>query len=103
MNRYVLPFPVLPGKDARVLSNELQRRPSEWAESRRNQGVSMERVYLQTTPMGQLVVAYLETTRTFPDANAVLAQSTLDLDKFFIDKLREINGVDVNAVTPDGP
>ena len=103
MNRYVLPFPVLPGKDPRVLSSELQRRPSEWAESRRNQGVTMERVYLQTTPMGQFVVAYLETTSTFPEANAILAQSTLDIDKFFIEKVREINGVDVTAPPPDGP
>ena len=103
MDRYVLPFPVLPGKDARVIANELQRRPAEYAESRRKQGVTMERVYLQTTPMGQFVVAYIESTSAFAEASAVLVQSTLDIDKFFIDNVREIHGIDLTAPPPDGP
>ena len=103
MQRYCLPFPVLPGKDARSISSEFERRPAEWAESRRNQGVTMERVYLQTTPMGQFVVAYLESTSTFAESSAALAQSTLDIDKFFVEKVHEIHGIDLTLPPPDGP
>jgi hypothetical protein len=103
MNRYVLPFPILPGKDPRVLADELQRRPSEYTESRRKQGVTMERSYVQTTPMGQFLVSYLETTGTFAEASAVLAQSTLDIDKFFRDQVLELHGIDLTAPAPPGP
>lgn len=105
MARVVLPFPVLPGKtadDARRIAEEFRRRPDEYAESRRRLGVRLERAYLQTTPMGMFVVAYIESDRDFGTVSAQLAQSDLDMDKYFVDNVREIHGFDLTQA-PGGP
>ena len=99
MVRVVLPFPVLPGKtaaEAKAIGDEFMRRPDEWAESRRRQGVTLERAYLQTTPMGMFVVAYIEGEKSFTEVNALVAASDLDIDTFFVNAIRELHGVDVS-------
>ena len=60
MSRTALVFPVLPGKDAREIATELKSRPREYEQSRRRLGITMERAYLQHTPMGDFVTAYIE-------------------------------------------
>lgn len=101
--RLVLPFPVLPGKDAREISDDFSRRPDEYAESRRRLRNTMERVYLQTTPMGDFVVAYTEGELSFEEETAALVASDLDIDKFFIQKIHEIHGIDLTQPQPPGP
>ena len=60
MSRTALVFPVLPGKDARDIANEMKSRPREYEQSRRRLGITMERAYLQHTPMGDFVTSYIE-------------------------------------------
>ena len=55
----------------------------------------MERAYWQQTPMGDIVVAYLETTLPVADVLAAPAHSDLDIDRFFVEAVRDIHGVDL--------
>jgi hypothetical protein len=60
MHSSVMVFPVLPGKDPRTIADEMRSRPREYEESRRRLGITLERAYLQHTPMGDFVTAYTE-------------------------------------------
>jgi hypothetical protein len=103
MERTVLPFPVLPGVDAQLIARRFLEQPQQYAESRKRLGISLERVYLQTTPMGNFVVAYLESERSFGETTAAILASELEMDKFFVEKVRDIHGVDLTQPPPPGP
>ena len=47
-----------------AIGDYFHEHPDEYRESRRGAGVVLERAYLQKTPMGSFVVAYIESTRT---------------------------------------
>jgi hypothetical protein len=102
MERTTLPFPVLPGADARAITKRFNDQPKEYAESRSRLGILLERAYLQATPMGDFVVAYLESERPFAETTVAMLQSDLEIDKFFIAQIKEIHGIDLN-VPPEGP
>jgi hypothetical protein len=105
MPQNVLVFPVLPGKtetDARSISDEFLRRPDEYRESRKLAGITLERAYLQTTPMGMFVVVYGESENGFDAATGQMAQSDLPIDLFFRESVRELHGFDFTA-PPPGP
>jgi hypothetical protein len=105
MARVTLPFPALPGKteeDLLRIAEHFKANPAEYAESRRRSGVTLERAYLQRTPMGMFVVAYQETTGSIADAIAALAQSDLAIDRFFVEAVQELHGIDLTQPMP-GP
>ena len=105
MQHQVLVFPVLPGKteaDARAIGDEMMRRPEEYRESRRRQGIAVERAYLQTTPMGLFVVVYAESEGGFDQAVAGVASSDLPIDEYFRDAVLATHGFDMTA-PPAGP
>jgi hypothetical protein len=79
------------------------RRPEEYAESRRRLQVSLERAYLQTTPMGMFVVAYVESAVDYLSDEAGLARSDLDIDKYFREHIQEVHGFDVTQPPPGPP
>jgi hypothetical protein len=100
VNNIVLAFPVLPGKTERdidAISDMFRSRPDEYQASRRNAGVEIERAFLQKTPMGNFVVAYIEANRPALEAFAVNAASDLAIDKDFVRMIGEIHGVDLTA------
>lgn len=102
MSRMALTFPVLPGKDARDIANEMKSRPREYEESRRRHGITMERAYLQHTPMGDYVTAYLEAEGDVLEAFGKLASSDLDIDRYMAKAAKEIHGADFTKPMP-GP
>jgi hypothetical protein len=102
MSRTALVFPVLPGKDARDIATELKSRPGEYEQSRRRLGITMERAYLQHTPMGDFVTAYIEADGDLLEKFAVLPSSDLDIDRYFVKASKEIHGVDLTQPMP-GP
>ena len=102
MSRMALTFPVLPGKDARDIANEMSSRPREYEQSRRNLGITMERAYLQHTPMGDYVTAYLEAEGDVLEAFGKLASSDLDIDRYMVQAAKEIHGADFTQPLP-GP
>jgi len=103
MPRIALPFPVLPGvsdEHAKDGPAKLFRsRPAEYAESRRRLGVTMERAYLQKTPMGSFVVAYIESERPSSEFMGEIGASNLDIDKEFLRLVKEIHGFDPSQPT----
>ena len=102
MERAAMVFPVLPGKDAREIANELKSRPREYEESRRRLGLTVERAYLQHTPMGDYVVAYWESEGDLTAVPGTLASSDLEIDHYFVQAAKEIHGVDLTQPMP-GP
>ena len=103
MHKVVAAFPVLPGKDPRAIADMLRSRPDEWRESRRRQGVHVERAYEQVTPMGTFVIAYIESDRPFAEVNAAVATSDLAIDKEFAAMIKDVHGVDITVPPPGEP
>ena len=95
MSRMALVFPVVPGKDAREIAAELKSRPREYEQSRRRLGITMERAYLQHTPMGDFVTAYMESEGDLLEQYGRLSSSDLDIDRYFVKAVGEIHGVDL--------
>ncbi len=102
MSRMAVVFPVLPGKDAREIAAELRSRPREYEQSRKRLGITMERAYLQHTPMGDFVTAYFESEGNVLQQFGKLAASDLDVDRYFVKAVREIHGADLTQPLP-GP
>jgi hypothetical protein len=96
-------FPILPGKTAEwhAFIGELNgARRSEFVESRRRAG-AVERTYLQSTPMGDLVIVTIEGE----DPQRSFGQIVSARDAFttwFLERVKAIHGVDLSAPMPDG-
>ena len=97
-------FPILPGKTAewRAWMDELNgARRDEFADSRRRAGVH-ERTFLQSTPMGDLVIVTLEGD----DPAAAFGQMMSANDAFttwFIERATAVHGFDVSALPAGSP
>ena len=100
MQHNVLVFPVVAGKDPHEIAQELRSRPREYEESRRRAGITLERAYLQHTPMGDYTVVYYETDGDIAESFAKLARSDLEIDRWMVDAIKEIHGVDVTQPMP---
>lgn len=100
MSRTALVFPVLPGKDARDIATEMKSRPREYEQSRRSLGITMERAYLQHTPMGDFVTAYIEAEGDVLEAFGKLPSSDLDIDRYMAKAVKEIHGADLSQPMP---
>lgn len=94
-SRAVLPFPVLPGKDAQEIADRFRAEPEAYREDRANSGVTLERAYLFKTPMGDFVVAYTESRKGFMETMGAVANPQTDIGRWFVEKVKEIHGVDM--------
>ena len=104
--RYAIPFPVAPGKsdaDAASISAYFKANMDQYRESRKRLGTTMERVYLQPTPMGSMVIAYVETEHGFGEWVGALLASDLDIDRRFIAMVADIHGVDLRQPPASPP
>lgn len=95
MHSSVMVFPVLSGKDPRTIADEMRSRPREYEESRRRLGMTLERAYIQHTPMGDYTVVYYETAGDIGESIAKVATSDLEIDRWFVEAVKEIHGVDL--------
>jgi hypothetical protein len=93
--RVALPFPVLPGRDPRKIANRFIKEPEVYREARRDSGVTLERAYLQQTPMGDFVVAYIESDRDFMEMMGTIANPTNEMARWFVDTVKEVHGIDM--------
>jgi LmbE family N-acetylglucosaminyl deacetylase len=97
-------FPILPGKTAewRTWMEELNgSRRQEFAESRRRAGVR-ERTFLQSTPMGDLVIVTLEGD----DPGRAFGQMMGATDAFttwFLERVKAVHGVDLTVPMTGSP
>lgn len=105
MVKSCIAFPVLPGKED-VAVNELpgysRDHVEEYADSRRNAGITMERVYDMPTPMGSFNILYAEGASDFATSTMKLAASGKEFDAHFMSKIKEITGIDFTQ-PPPGP
>ena len=103
MARYAFPVPVLPGKVARSVSDVYKGRQAEYEESRRQKGMTLERVYVMPTPMGDFVTVYLESDGDYETTLRLIATSTLPIDVDFRAAVLEVHGIDTSQPPPPGP
>ncbi len=106
MARGALAFPVLPGKseaDVRRVADRFKEDPQGYWESRRSQGVILERAYWQHTPMGDFVIAYVESTKpNLAEAFGAASQDHTPIGKFFAETVKDVHGIDITQ-PPEGP
>jgi hypothetical protein len=104
MPSLVIAFPLLPGKaePARQTAQEEKRRLTEFAESRRQAGITKEVAFLQHTPAQDLVVVYWEAIDV-EHALHTLAVSDLPYDRWFRERLSELHGMDPSQPPPPLP
>jgi hypothetical protein len=103
--RYAIPFPVAPGKtdaEAGSIAAYFKANMDQYRESRKRLGTTMERAYLQATPMGSIVISYAEAEQPFADWIQALVSSDLEIDRRFIAMVANIHGVDIRQ-PPAGP
>jgi Family of unknown function (DUF6176) len=97
-------FPILPGKTAewRTWMEELNgARRDEFVKSRRQAGVH-ERTFLQSTPMGDLVIVTLEGDDPGQAFGKMMAADD-GFTKWFIERATSVHGIDPSAVTAGPP
>ena len=77
------------------------QRKGEYAASERRINIPKESWYLQHTPQGDLLLAYIESP-DFANALAMFTQSEDEFDRWFKRRIAELTGVDLND-PPPGP
>ena len=96
MHKYNFAVPVLPGKDGHLPSRAYAGDDAGYEESRRRMGVTLERVFIMPTPMGDAVIAYVEADKDFAAGAEALATSDVPADLRFREAIQETHGVDLN-------
>lgn len=97
-------FPILPGKTAewRTFMDELNGpRRDEFVESRRRAGVR-ERTFLQSTPMGDLVIVTLEGDDPGHAFGTMMGASDA-FTKWFIERAEAVHGVALKGAPTGSP
>jgi hypothetical protein len=97
-------FPILPGKtdEWRAWMAELNGpRRAEFVASRSNAGVH-ERTFLQTTPMGDMVIVTLEGDDPGRSFGQMMA-ATDPFTTWFLSIAKAVHGIDLTVPMPGGP
>ncbi|HMA36561.1 MAG TPA: hypothetical protein VKY74_19050 [Chloroflexia bacterium] len=97
-------FPILPGKTEEYIQfgqQILKERGAAHRESRQQAGLTREQAFLQSTPMGDMAIIYLEGADPLA-AMQHIAMSPAPFDVWFRSRVLAIHGVDV-AAPPPGP
>jgi hypothetical protein len=105
MAQFALVFPAAEGKsdtELKSIAEMFRGDPEGYRASRQRLGETLERAYLQKTPMGSFVVAYVETSKELSDWMATLASSDLPIDRRFLEMVQELHGLDLTQPMP-GP
>jgi hypothetical protein len=99
MAKIAFALPELPGKDAHSVPAYLRENIQAYEASRQRAGITMERAYLMPTPMGNMVVGYIE----MAGEPAGLFERFATGDTFergFVNHLREAHGLDTSMPLP---
>ena len=90
-------MPVLLGRDAREVMAVFTGREGEYLESRRQLGISLERVY--ATP--DMAVAYVEAAWDYDTLRRAMAQSEREADRAYAAQLLAVHGIDLEQAEPE--
>lgn len=105
MARYVLPFPVVPGTsddEVKAAAKQFRAKASEYRESRKRAGVTLERTYLMKTPAGTFVIAYVEGSKSYAEVIRAFLDPSLEINRWFADFVKRVHGIDLTQ-PPAGP
>jgi hypothetical protein len=93
--------PLAPGKADEYLSfcREATERMSEFSQARQSYGITVDRSYLNRTPMGDILVVYLEGEDPVA-GNAAFAASRIPFDVWFRERVTSILGIDFTQPLP---
>jgi hypothetical protein len=84
---------------ANIQSVAAGERHADYVESRRRAGITREATWIQSTPMGDLAVVFIESDD--PEAAMkTLATSNDPFDVWFRDGIQEVHGIDLAAGFP---
>ena len=93
----VFAMPLLAGQAdtvRRMREEALGARRSEYEESRRRLGITEERAWIQSTPMGDMVLVYMETEDPHRALQG-MAESQEPFDVWFRQYIQDAHGVDI--------
>lgn len=98
-------LPILPGKTEdfrRFVGEALGPRRNERIAARRRVGITKERIWIQHTPRGDMLLLYLEMDdKTRDDRAFFTSQDPYDL--WFKPQIQSITGIDLNQPPPGPP
>jgi hypothetical protein len=97
-----LSYPILPGKTeaAKKLFEAIKTEKwKEFDQSQRRSGIKKERDFLQTTPIGDMVILYMESD-DFQRAFTEFGNSKDPFDMWLKQELKDISGIDFSEPAP---
>jgi hypothetical protein len=103
MGSMAIAIPCLPGggEKLRILAKECAGpRRQEFADFHARVGLTSEQWFLQQTPQGEMLILVLEGDPV--GALAALAESKDEFDTWFLERVKEVHGVDLRQPLP-GP
>lgn len=106
MENWCVAYPALPGQTkygAKQVPEEIRGRLDEYTKSRNAAGVTLERVFLMNTPKGDFFVLYGEGNRPFAATVQTLIESSLPIDKDFIQWQLQLTGIELAKVATSAP
>jgi hypothetical protein len=106
MPAYAFAFPLLPGKAEaiRQFAHELlNSRKADYDDLQRRLGVEEERYFLQQSPEGDLVIVAGGGGAAAANLAEVLAPDENAFDRWFVDQLQDVTGVDFSEFPTDPP
>jgi hypothetical protein len=104
MQSLAIAVPILPGmtEEVRKMYTVIdQERRKEFEESERKSGITKERDFLQVSPMGDVIILYLESD-DMNKAFQTFATSKDSFDLWIKEQIRRTTGFDFDA-PPSGP
>lgn len=101
MAEIVLAVPIVPGKeelDRQTLDEMADGRREEYEAALRDAGITRQAVWHQNTPDGTLAIVYFQAESE--DAAGRFANSDADISRWFVEKMKEVHGVDISQPGP---
>jgi hypothetical protein len=101
MSEIVFAIPVLPGKeelDRNTLGEMAESRRDEYEAVLKEAGITRQAIWHQETPNGTLALVYIEADN--PDAAERFTSSDAEISRWFVEKMKEVHGVDVSQPPP---
>lgn len=103
MAKFSMALPTVPGKDPLEIPRNFKARMPEYEESSIHAGLTMDRAFLQPTPMGDFVVLYYEGDKDFAGFAQAQATSGLAIDRDLFAWVKELHGIDLTEPPPGPP
>jgi hypothetical protein len=106
MHSWAFAAPVLSGQEgvaAKEVPEHLRANMDQVNQSYEAHGITLDRTYVMPTPMGQFFIQYNEGTQPFQESINSFIHSDLEIDRYLLDMLAQIGGVDLATTEVEPP